>query len=393
MSDYQYFEFQTVDRALGEREMRELRQLSRRARITSTRFMNTYDWSDFRGDPVELMDKYFDSFVHVANWGKRQFMLRLPRKLVDPESLRPYCAGTNLWMKLRRDHVLLGFSWEGAEGGWESEGEGWISALLPMRSDILNGDRRALYLGWLGAVQAGQVADGELEPAPPAGLGQLPLALQGLIDFLALKPELVAAAASAEASAEDSSQGLEAWIAALPAERKTELLLRAARGDAPYLQAELLREFEDSRTAQPARAERAKGARQARKVARPEAGLRSVKELVHVAEELVSGVRARAPRRESRPSGRGDRVTSAAWFRPTPPPPRPPSSRWDEIESIVQAARASAYAKAVKALAEVREDAEEEGSLVGFRERLREFRKTHARKTGLIKLLQKAKLE
>jgi hypothetical protein len=391
LSDYQYFEFQTVDRALGEREMRELRELSRRARITPTRFMNTYDWSDFRGDPVELMDKYFDSFVHVANWGKRQFILRLPRKLVDPDSLKPYCAGTSLWMKLRREHVLLGFSWEGAEGGWEGEGEGWISALLPMRSDILNGDRRALYLGWLVALQAGQVADDESEPPPPPGLGQLPLALQGLVDFLAIKPQLIAAAASAEAAVADSSPGLEDWVAALPVERKTELLSRAARGEAPYLQAELLREFEDSRTRQPARATR--GAKTPRKAGRSEDGLRSVSELVHLAEELASGARARTPRRESRPAGRGDRVTSAAWFRPTPPPPRPPSSRWDEIESIVQSRRASAYEKAVKALSEVRADAETEGSLVGFQERLREFRKTHAKKTGLTRLLQKAKLE
>jgi hypothetical protein len=49
MSEYQYYEFRTVDHPLNERQMRELRAVSRRAVITPTSFVNEYDWGDFKG--------------------------------------------------------------------------------------------------------------------------------------------------------------------------------------------------------------------------------------------------------------------------------------------------------------------------------------------------------
>ena len=62
MSEYQYYEFQAVDRPLSKHEMAELRTLSTRATITPTRFVNFYNWGNFRGNPSVLMDKYFDAF-------------------------------------------------------------------------------------------------------------------------------------------------------------------------------------------------------------------------------------------------------------------------------------------------------------------------------------------
>src|SRR5947209_7352629 len=64
MSEYQYYEFQAVDRPLSKREMAELRALSTRATITPTRFVNFYNWGNFRGNPAALMEEYFDAFVY-----------------------------------------------------------------------------------------------------------------------------------------------------------------------------------------------------------------------------------------------------------------------------------------------------------------------------------------
>jgi hypothetical protein len=44
MSEYQYYEFQTIDRPLTEKEMRELRSYSTRARISPISFVNDYSW-------------------------------------------------------------------------------------------------------------------------------------------------------------------------------------------------------------------------------------------------------------------------------------------------------------------------------------------------------------
>jgi hypothetical protein len=66
MSEYQYYEFQAIDRPLSERERRELRACSTRATITSTRFVNHYEWGDLKGDPRAWMEKYFDAFLYLA---------------------------------------------------------------------------------------------------------------------------------------------------------------------------------------------------------------------------------------------------------------------------------------------------------------------------------------
>lgn len=38
-------------------------------------------WGDFKGDPDVWMERYFDAFVYLANWGSRQFSMRLPAEL------------------------------------------------------------------------------------------------------------------------------------------------------------------------------------------------------------------------------------------------------------------------------------------------------------------------
>ena len=48
MSEYQYYEFQAIDRPLGEADLEALRNLSTRARITATSFVNTYEWGTSR---------------------------------------------------------------------------------------------------------------------------------------------------------------------------------------------------------------------------------------------------------------------------------------------------------------------------------------------------------
>ncbi len=72
-----------MDRALTKAEMAELRSISTRAVITSTSFTNHYEWGDLKANPLKLLEKYFDAFVYVANWGTREFYLRLPLELVD----------------------------------------------------------------------------------------------------------------------------------------------------------------------------------------------------------------------------------------------------------------------------------------------------------------------
>ena len=97
MSEFQYYEFQAIDRPLDEEAQRALRRISTRARITPHSLVNTYQWGDFKGDPRELVTRWFDLFVYWANWGSRRVLIRLPRQSVDLAAIRLY-----------RVHGLLG---------------------------------------------------------------------------------------------------------------------------------------------------------------------------------------------------------------------------------------------------------------------------------------------
>src|SRR2546423_11381245 len=126
MSEYQYYEFQAVDRPLSKREMAELRALSTRATITPTRFANFYNWGSFRGNPSVLMEKYFDAFVYVATWGTHELMLRLPRRLLDPEVARRYCVDDGAQARTTGDLVILQFRSEEEDAFDEDEQDGYV---------------------------------------------------------------------------------------------------------------------------------------------------------------------------------------------------------------------------------------------------------------------------
>ena len=49
MSEYQYYEFQAIDRPLTKDELEQMRALSSRATISATHFANEYHYGNFRG--------------------------------------------------------------------------------------------------------------------------------------------------------------------------------------------------------------------------------------------------------------------------------------------------------------------------------------------------------
>jgi hypothetical protein len=57
VSEYQYYEFRTIDRSLTEAETDALRSISSRAEITSTSFTNHYEWGDPKADPIRLLER------------------------------------------------------------------------------------------------------------------------------------------------------------------------------------------------------------------------------------------------------------------------------------------------------------------------------------------------
>jgi hypothetical protein len=132
VSEYQYYEFRAVDRLLDRQELAAIRALSSRAEITSSSFVNVYNFGDFRGKPEELVEKYYDAFLYVANWGTRWLMLRLPLRLVDRDAIGRYCVTRRLSSRIAGAHLILSVYSEDTPDAFEG-GSGWLDELLPLR--------------------------------------------------------------------------------------------------------------------------------------------------------------------------------------------------------------------------------------------------------------------
>ena len=141
MSEYQYYEFQAIDRPLSEQQMRELRSFSTRAHITPTGFVNDYAFGTFKGDVDVWMERYFDAFVYLANWGTRMFRLRLPSRLLGISTAMPYCAARGLEAREKDGMVILTFFSDYESGGEWIQGEGWLSSLAAVRDELATGAR------------------------------------------------------------------------------------------------------------------------------------------------------------------------------------------------------------------------------------------------------------
>jgi hypothetical protein len=242
MSEYQYYEFQAVDRPLTEKEMTTLRGFSSRATITPTRFVNSYSFGSFKGDPSKWIEEYFDAFLYLSNWGTRELFLRLPARALPLRVAKAYCSSDSASARSKDGHVLLEIRSGEEEGGgeWidEDDATRWLPSLVPLRADLAGGDLRTLYLAWLLAAQNDQLDDGDAEPHCPPGLRSLSASLDAFVEFMRLDRDLVEAAAAGSPAVEPADDAaLEGWVAALPEAAKTSLLVRLVGGGEPHCSA------------------------------------------------------------------------------------------------------------------------------------------------------------
>ncbi|MGD8751633.1 MAG: hypothetical protein PVG14_09445 [Anaerolineales bacterium] len=210
MSEYQYHEWQTIDRVLTPQEQMDVDSLSSHIEVTASRAVVTYHWSDFRHNPKQVLLDYFDAYFYCANWGTLQLMFRFPKGLVDKEAIAPYCDGEIISFESRGNYDVLDLSFY-ADGyypgnGW-MEAERGLSGFIRLRDDLIDGDYRLLYLAWLCArttrdnygyeleEEYNPTNSPELEPPVPSGLDNLSASLQYFITVFDVNEHLVQAAA------------------------------------------------------------------------------------------------------------------------------------------------------------------------------------------------------
>jgi hypothetical protein len=375
MSEYQYYEFRAIDRPLDDRQMEKLRAVSSRAEITPTSFVNEYNWGDFKGDPDEWMGKYFDAFLYGANWGTRRFMLRFPKRLIDAEDAKAYCIGNSTNIKTSGDYVILSFECDYEDHDW-IEFDGWLASMIPLRSEIMCGDLRCLYLGWLLCIQNGEVDDDEVEPCVPANLDELSASEKSFADFFGIESDLIEAAARGSAPSprkDEYIQALKSWVSGLPEEDKNGFLLRAITEDAP-LGTELRIRF--------AREAGSKN-KPATKEQRRTAG-----ELLRAAEELTEEKGRHAAEQAAAEKARVEKKLAADRDKYVRSLAGKENEIWLKIESLISTKQPGKYDEAAKLLVDLRDLAGRTGKTEDFLSRYRELCRKHEKKQSLLRKLQ-----
>ncbi len=332
MSEYQYYEWQTIDRPLTGAERREVNELSSHMDVvTSTQAVVTYSWGDFKHDPEKVLLKYFDAFLYDSNFGSRRLMFRLPRAAVDMDAIGAYELED--WVRLdgHGNYFVLEISFSTDSGDYEwVESDDVLGQLTGLREQVLQGDYRMLYLIWLKAMENNPDAFDEDDGPPiPAGLKDLNAGLQTFVDFFGINPHLIAAAAASSHKVESAQEPVfETAIAKLTRAEADDFLSQIVRGE-PGAVVLLKKRLLALTGGQPAQ-------RSATKV--------TADELFQRAEKLEKEEKRKA--QEEAEKRRIQRLEKLA---------KEEDAAWVKAEDLLSQKKASAYDEATKLLVELKE--------------------------------------
>jgi hypothetical protein len=113
------------------------------------------------------------------------------------------------------------------------DGRGWMARLAPVREELLRGDIRSLYIGWLPAVAREIMDDDAIEPLSVNGLGSLTAAQKALAEFLEVDQNLLMGAGIGSPERQDEStsqEEMDKWFYGLPQDEVTAVLKKLLAG-------------------------------------------------------------------------------------------------------------------------------------------------------------------
>ncbi|MCZ8067595.1 MAG: hypothetical protein ACK5QJ_12520 [Microcystis sp.] len=366
MSEYQYYEFQAIDRHLTQEERAAIGELSSRVKPTATSASFTHSYGNFRGDPKQVLARYFDIMYYIANWGTQQLMFRFPTSLINREAIELYCIDNYISLSFAGDWAILDWEFSQEEGfnDW-IEGEGILSELIGLRQEILQQDYRGLYLAWLKAIDLSEgyidIDKTQLEPPLPPGLNQLSESQKAFTEIFELDEHLLnVACASSGKLTTISEQTWQQAITQLSASERQDFLLRLAKGE-PNLSAKFKQKLSQLiPTSPPSNQPR-----------------RTVQELLEAASEEEK--KAEKRRQQEAEAKRIEELQTLA---------KREAQVWQQVESLIQKAQSKSYYEAVKLLVKLRDLAEYQNGLPVFQECLNQIYEQYSNRSGLKRRLQ-----
>lgn len=379
MSEYQYYEFAAIDRPLTRAEMARLRAVSTRAIITPVSFTNHYEWGDLKADPAAWMQRYFDAFVYTANWCSRWLSLRVPLDTFPKEALKPFAARHSLAYKATKTHWIIDWTLDDSKDYdrfAEDDGSGWMRRLVPLRDELLRGDLRPLYLGWLAGADA--LRDDALEPVVPPGLAELSPAQQALVEFLEVDPDLLEAACADSAMTPSAGGGetrrITAWLDTWQTRDMKDVLRRIALGQGQEAERRVKSHYADWLRAQ--------------RPSSPDSPRRRMAELRELARSATAARQEREAKARAKQEATRQRQREAELRRLM----ADPGKHWKKADAHTRRGVASGYDHALCVLRDLAEGYTLVSSRAAFGRKLRRFLIPHAGRAALLRRLADAGL-
>ncbi|MEG4228793.1 hypothetical protein QUA35_21330 [Microcoleus sp. N9_B2] len=388
MSEYQYYEFQSVDRRLTQSEQEALSQLSSRAQISSSRAIFVYSYGDLPGQEKQLLIKYFDAMFYIANWGSLQLMFRFPKGLIDIELMRQYCVEDIVEVSEINNFVILEISINEEEGfdGW-IEGEGNLSSLIGLRQEILQGDYRLLYLAWLkGITYLDEFDDDEdederddddendddenddkegLEPPVPPNFGKLSSSLQAFIDIFEVDEHLLKAAISASVTKPSIPESsITEAIKKLDRSEVDSFLLRLLKGES-NLSIELRNKL---------------------------SAMIEIKQDQNPGKRTIRQLLASAEKEEKQEDETREKEAKAARIRELEALAKRKTAAWEDIDALIQKGTSSSYDEVVILLLKLQDLAEYQNQTVEFFTLVQQLHNKYSSRSALKRRLLKTNL-
>jgi hypothetical protein len=368
MSEYQRYEFMTIDRPLTRAQLDAVNALSSHIEASSTHALIEYHWGDFKHDPIDVLHKFFDGFLYWANWGAPELALRFPHGILPVDLIDGYDLEDFVEFTQYPDYDILDIHFGEMEGPDE-----WINyelgSLIAIRDELMEGDLRALYIVWLAGQRMLESYDEEedyeinVPPVPPA-FGTLTAAQQALAELLQVSQELLTATARHSSSAVSSTgDDVAAWVKLLPPDRRDDYLVRLARNE-PGLSRLLVKELrelgQDKTRATPSTGERV-----------TYAGL--------LAESKAIKAQLQREKREQEQLARQRHLQDIRDHR---------DDYWHQVDQAVMRGTGTGYDEAVRLLTELRDTADQFKETQKFQDRFRGWVRPHLRRPAFIKRLQ-----
>jgi hypothetical protein len=371
MSEYQRYEFMTIDRPLTRAQLDAVNALSSHIEASATHAIIEYHWGNFKHDPINVLHEYFDGFLYWANWGSPKLALRFPYGILPVDLIDGYDLEDFVTFTRYPDYDILDIHF-GEMRGPDEWIEYELGSLIDIRDELMEDDRRALYIVYLASQRMGGGYDEEEDDeiseisAPPVtpAFGILTAAQYALAELLQVPEELLLAAAQhSKMTVSSIEDDVAAWVRLLPPDRQYEYLVRLAHNE-PGLSRLLVRELRELSK---------------NKTSVAQSTGERVPYDVLLAESKAIKARLEREKREREHAERLRYLQDIHDHQEV---------YWHQVDQEVVRGTGSGYDEAVHVLIELREAADQFNVTQEFQDRFRAWVRPHLRRPAFIKRLQ-----